>query len=89
MIQFFIDKEPRYLNPVTRQVYTQEEVDQMKEQQIQKDRKHGFADRMSGFYDKWYRYNRKDNGKAYDEGVQEAINTPGCSESLQVIECIK
>ena len=33
----------------------------------------GFNDAKSGYYDKWYRYNRKDEGKRYDDGVQEAI----------------
>ena len=33
----------------------------------------GFKDASVGYYDKWYRYNRSDNGRRYDEGVQEAI----------------
>jgi uncharacterized protein with NRDE domain len=33
----------------------------------------GYNDAMSGYYDKWYRYNRKDSGKRYDDGIQAAI----------------
>lgn len=33
----------------------------------------GFKDAEAGYYDKWYRYNRADEGKRYDEGVLEAI----------------
>lgn len=33
----------------------------------------GFEDGKVGWYDKYYRYNRKDQGKAYDEGIKEAI----------------
>lgn len=33
----------------------------------------GFRDASVGYYDKWYRYNRKDDGRRYDEGVGEAI----------------
>lgn len=33
----------------------------------------GFKDAKGGYYDKWYRYNRKDDGRRYDEGVKEAI----------------
>lgn len=28
----------------------------------------GQRDRRFGIYDKWYRYNHRDEGKAYDEG---------------------
>ena len=30
----------------------------------------GQRDRRFGIYDKWYRYNHRDEGKAYDEGWQ-------------------
>ena len=29
----------------------------------------GYRDRLAEYYDKWYRYNRKDEGKAYDKGA--------------------
>lgn len=46
----------------------------------------GFKDAVSGYYDKWYRYNRKDNGKRYDEGVQAALKSGAIIEHF--IECI-
>lgn len=35
-----------------------------------KDYQAGRMDRRFGIYDKWYRYNHRDEGKAYDEGWQ-------------------
>jgi len=55
----------------------------------QKDRDAGFRDRMAGFYDKWYRYNHSDNGKAYDEGVALALKTNNHSEDFYLIEVIE
>lgn len=43
-----------------------------KEIRARKDYKAGIADCQAGQYDKWYRYNRADNGAAYDAGWQEA-----------------
>lgn len=37
------------------------------------DQYYGFEDAKDGFYNKYYRYNSKDQGKAYDEGVKAAI----------------
>lgn len=39
------------------------------------DEKRGYKDRLAGFYDKWYRYNRKDDGAAYDKGCVRAVNS--------------
>lgn len=36
------------------------------------DYKCGKRDAAAGYYDKWYRYNRKDNGEEYDAGWQAA-----------------
>ena len=33
----------------------------------------GYADRSAGYYDKWYRYNRQDDGAEYDRGCLDAI----------------
>lgn len=43
-----------------------------KEIRARKDYKAGIADCQAGQYDKWYRYNREDDGAAYDAGWQEA-----------------
>jgi len=48
----------------------------------------GYRDACGGFYDKWYRKNRRDQGAAYDAGFDYAkkigrSNKRGCA----VIEC--
>jgi hypothetical protein len=48
----------------------------------------GFKERMSGFYDKWYRRNRKDEGTAYDRGVMAACETEGVPSECTIIECM-
>lgn len=35
---------------------------------IEHDYHKGMDDCRNGIYDKWFRYNRKDDGRAYDEG---------------------
>lgn len=42
---------------------------------MQNDEKQGYNDRLAGFYDKWYRYNRQDDGAAYDAGCIRAVNS--------------
>lgn len=39
---------------------------------IQPDDYYGYCDAQVGFYDKWYRHNREDDGRLYDEGWQRA-----------------
>ena len=49
-----------------------------------KDFKSGERDAKAGFYDKWYRYNRTDDGAAYDAAFAQAgMNAAGCN----IIEC--
>jgi len=45
----------------------------------------GKRDRMIGYYDKWYRYNRNDDGSAYDDGVKAALKDPKCKGECQFI----
>lgn len=52
-----------------------------------RDEQRGYADRITGYYDKWYRYHRSDDGAAYDRGVQRAIREKHCSPSCHIIEC--
>ena len=47
----------------------------------------GERDRMVGYYDKWYRYNRQDDGTAYDDGVKNALLNPKCPGPCVIIEC--
>ena len=51
------------------------------------DRERGFTDRLAGFYDKWYRYNRQDDGAEYDAGCVDAVNTGKCKDTFILIEC--
>lgn len=37
------------------------------------DAERGYKDRLAGYYDKWYRYNRPDGGALYDEGYRQGI----------------
>lgn len=55
-------------------LYTEKELDAMDEKTHKEDKEKGYTDRKNHSYDKWYRYNRKDNGKAYDSGVVKCVN---------------
>lgn len=37
------------------------------------DQYYGYRDAISGIYDKWYRYHRTDDGEAYNEGWDQAV----------------
>lgn len=43
----------------------------------------GKRDKKAGYYDKWYRYNRKDDGQAYDNGFRSI----DFSKEIIIIEC--
>ena len=47
-----------------------------------RDEKQGYADRLSGYYDKWYLHTRPDDGEAYDRGCQLAVVSGNCSGHL-------
>jgi hypothetical protein len=82
-IQYFIDKQPRFI--YHNLVYTAEALDQIYKNTVKIDVEKGYADRMVGYYDKWYRYSREDNGKAYDKGVELATKEDECSEEVTFI----
>lgn len=46
----------------------------------------GAKDKAAGYYDKWYRYNRSDDGAAYDAGHRsvECLKADG----VKIIECL-
>lgn len=52
----------------------------------QRDEDRGYKDRLSGHYDKWYRYNRSDDGAAYDRGCVRAVATGRCPDHFTLIE---
>jgi len=49
-----------------------------------RDEQSGARDADAGFYDKWYRYNRLDDGAAYDRGYKSVAWRPGS----QIIESL-
>ncbi len=51
-----------------------------------KDFQAGKRDRCAGYYDKWYRYNRADDGAAYDAGCKAAIDSGKASDHVTIIE---
>lgn len=85
-IEFFIDGQPRYLRGD--EVLTKDEMDKAYLETAMKDIKNGYDERGVGYYDKWYRYSRADEGRAYDLGVRLAANTAGCSAEMNIIPCI-
>ena len=46
----------------------------------------GFNDAKAGYYDKWYRYNSKDNGFSYDCGFKASKNDGAVISTI--IECM-
>lgn len=46
----------------------------------------GKSDCKAGYYDKWYRYNTPQDGRAYDLGWMEQ-NAETQNETVQFIEC--
>ena len=49
------------------------------------DYKKGYKERMAGYYDKWYRYNHKDDGAEYDRGCSAAASDPKCPANVVII----
>lgn len=75
--------EDRYL--VGRESLTQSEYDAQRAKIAAKDEEYGYHDRMNGIYDKWYRYNRRDDGAAYDRGQYRAAQSCDCPEEFNII----
>lgn len=48
------------------------------------DFKAGQRDHKAGVYDKWYRWNRRDDGAAYDDGFKSITN----DKEINIIECM-
>lgn len=86
-IKFFIDGEERFIY-ADNKVYTKAELDVEYFTTAMKDVEKGFNERMVGYYDKWYRYNRADEGRAYDIGVRRATEEEKCVGEMRIIECM-
>lgn len=85
-VQFQIDGVARYIYADA--VRTKEELDEAYLDTARKDIKRGYDERMVGYYDKWYRYNHADEGRAYDMGVRYATTQSKCSDDYHIIECM-
>lgn len=85
-IRYNVDGETRYL--YAGESMTRENIDRAYIETASKDIRNGYNERGVGYYDKWYRYSRADNGRAYDFGQRLAAQTTGCSEEFHIIECI-
>ena len=82
MTKYYIGKEEHYIDE-----YGFDITEYVKDA-IYRDEERGFKDRMNGYYDKWYRYNRRDEGAAYDKGVQRAVESGKCKGDVFIIECM-
>ena len=82
--KYMIGRTPMFLYANERM--TREDIDKAYLETAAKDVQRGYEERAVGYYDKWYRYQRADEGKAYDLGQWLASNTEGCTEAFQIIE---
>ena len=85
--EYRIGAVPMYLY-AEHMIMTRKEIDDAYFETACKDVKSGYNDRAVGYYDKWYRYSRADNGRAYDLGVKLASETGGCAEEMHIIPCL-
>lgn len=84
--KYMIGYTPMFLYAGTHM--TKEQIDEAYIETASKDIVNGYNERGVGYYDKWYRYTRADQGRAYDLGVKLAAATAGCSEEMNIIPCI-
>ena len=82
-IEHYVNGEVKYL--WNGEVYSKKELDAEYIVVAGKDIEQGFKERMVGYYDKWYRYNRADEGRAYDMGVKLATKEDGCKGEMIII----
>lgn len=88
MITYFIDGKKHFLLDNGESV-SEETWNSWQEETAKKDEAAGYRDRKAGYYDKWYRYNRADNGAAYDSGCVRAVNEGKCADDFHNIECME
>jgi len=84
--KYFVDHTPMFLYAGERM--TKEQIDAAYIETASKDIRNGYNERGVGYYDKWYRYTRADEGRAYDLGVKLAAATAGCPEEMTIIPCM-
>lgn len=86
--EFAVDGANRYIY-LDGKIYTKEQLDSEYRESAKKDIQSGYRDRLVGYYDKWYRYNKMDCGYAYDLGVKAATENPKCADDMRIIEVIE
>lgn len=87
-IPFNVGQTQYYIDRVTDKQITQEEFESITTANFEKDKERGYQDRLAGYYDKWYRYNRLDEGLAYDAGQKKAVESKLPLPEVQFIPCI-
>lgn len=85
-IKFNEGNEEKYI--FADQVFTREFLNAEYIKTAEKDFLNGYKDRKVGYYDKWYRYSRLDEGRAYDLGVKEALKEDNTPADMNIIPCI-
>ena len=85
-IIFQIDNVDHYI--FADSVHTKDQLDQKYLKTAKHDIEAGYKDRIVGYYDKWYRYNHSDEGRAYDLGVRFATTQDNCTQEMHIIECM-
>ena len=88
VIRYQIGGEDRYFfKGADGSDYTREQIDEEYLKTARHDIELGYKDRSVGYYDKWYRYNHADEGRAYDLGVRYATTENKCPCEFHIIEC--
>lgn len=85
-VKYMMGGKPMFL--YANEKMTKEDIDKAYMETAAKDIQYGYEQRAVGYYDKWYRYNRADEGRAYDMGCWVAANTANCKELFNIIECM-
>lgn len=85
-IEFGVDRKRMYI--WHNEVFSGEQMDKEYRWTAEHDITMGYKDRMVGYYDKWYRYNRADEGRAYDIGVKLAAENENCEQEMRIIPCM-
>lgn len=80
---FQVDREDRFI--FRDKVCTRQELDKAYCGTAMHDIAAGYRDRSAGYYDKWYRYKRIDQGRAYDAGVTFAAKSDETAEEVVFI----
>lgn len=81
-VRFMIGRKERYI--FSGKIMTGEEIDHAYLETAVHDIRRGYSERAAGYYDKFYRYTRADEGRAYDLGCMLAVFM-GCAGEMTVI----